>query len=75
LLFDILAFLVKHLNAIVGDIFGAGSSTTSSTLTWSVLYLTKFPEVQEKLQKELDEVIGTSGRLISVEDKSKYYFY
>ena len=37
------------------DLFLAGSETTSTSLTWTLLYLIRFPSIQEKLQKEIDE--------------------
>ena len=51
---------MKSLAAVVGDMFGAGSETTSTTLSWIILYLAKFPKVQQKLHAELDEVVGKS---------------
>ncbi|XP_038058639.1 cytochrome P450 2C15-like [Patiria miniata] len=42
----------------VGDVFGAGLETTSVALDWVIMCLTKYPEVQEKAQRELDEVVG-----------------
>ncbi|TNN69261.1 Cytochrome P450 2J6 [Liparis tanakae] len=42
------------------DLFGAGSHTTSVTLRWALLYMTKYPEIQEKVQAEIDGVIGRS---------------
>ena len=50
------------------DVFLAGSETTSTTLTWAVLYMARYPEVQAKVQEELDMVVG-SGRLPSLQDK------
>jgi len=61
----------KHLLAILGDLFAAGAETTSTTLSWSVLYLAVFPEKQKKLQAEIDNVIGQT-RLPSLADKPKY---
>ena len=40
------------------DLFIAGSDTTSSSLEWVTYYLVKHPQVQEKLQEEIDVIIG-----------------
>ncbi|XP_030425949.1 steroid 17-alpha-hydroxylase/17,20 lyase [Gopherus evgoodei] len=47
-----------HLLMTVADIFGAGVETTSTGLKWAVLYLLHYPEVQRKIQEELDQKIG-----------------
>jgi hypothetical protein len=49
---------IRSLAAVVGDLFSAGFETVTLTLSWAVLYLVKFPEVQKKLQEELDQVVG-----------------
>jgi cytochrome P450 family 2 subfamily J len=36
----------------------AGSSTTSTWLTWFFLYMVLYPKVQSKIHEELDEVVG-----------------
>uniref|UniRef100_A0A8C5QIV4 Cytochrome P450 1A n=1 Tax=Leptobrachium leishanense TaxID=445787 RepID=A0A8C5QIV4_9ANUR len=43
---------------IVNDLFGAGFDTITTALSWSLMYLIAHPETQEKIQSELDRVIG-----------------
>ncbi|KAK7041609.1 hypothetical protein VNI00_009199 [Paramarasmius palmivorus] len=38
----------------------AGYDTTAGALTWLILAMVRFPEVQSKAQEELDEVVGRS---------------
>ena len=55
------------------DLFAAGSDTTSTTLTWSVLYMLLFPEVQEEVQHEIDRVVGRD-RLPKISDRAEMPF-
>jgi len=41
------------------DIVGAGSETTSAILTFAFNYLTRFPDMQTRVQEEIDSVIGS----------------
>ncbi|XP_068599257.1 cytochrome P450 2J2-like [Brachionichthys hirsutus] len=50
----------ENLIVCVMDLFVAGSDTTATTLRWAFLYMAKYPEIQEKVQAELDGVIGRS---------------
>nr|XP_006811947.1 PREDICTED: cytochrome P450 2U1-like [Saccoglossus kowalevskii] len=47
-----------NLFAVVSDLFAAGTETTSTTLRWAVLYFALYPDVQKRVQAELDEVVG-----------------
>ncbi|NWR85318.1 CP1A5 protein, partial [Furnarius figulus] len=47
---------------LVNDIFGAGFDTVTTALSWSLLYLVTYPDIQEKIQKELDQTIGRERR-------------
>jgi cytochrome P450 len=54
-------------------LFLAGAETTSTTLQWAMLYMLAFPEVQRKVQAEIDAVIG-SNRTPSLDDKSRFIY-
>ncbi|KAM8974328.1 cytochrome P450 1A1 [Pelodytes ibericus] len=47
---------------IVNDLFGAGFDTITTALSWSLMYLVAHPEIQERIQNELDRVIGKERR-------------
>jgi len=57
-----------NLKVTLFDLFLAGSETTSTTLTWAALYMVRYPEIQSKVQHELDTVVG-HNRLPNMEDK------
>ena len=48
----------EQLVATLVDLFIAGGDTTSTTLRWAVVYMLRYPEVQEQVQEELDRVVG-----------------
>ncbi|XP_060116213.1 cytochrome P450 1A4-like [Heteronotia binoei] len=48
----------KKIVSIVGDLFGAGFDTVTTALSWSLLYLVTYPEIQKKIQEEIDQTIG-----------------
>lgn len=48
----------REIAYATGSLFGAGSDTTSSTLTSFVLAMTCFPHVAARAQEELDAVVG-----------------
>uniref|UniRef100_A0A3Q1EGF8 Cytochrome P450 1A n=2 Tax=Acanthochromis polyacanthus TaxID=80966 RepID=A0A3Q1EGF8_9TELE len=53
----------------VGDIFGASQDTLSTAQQWIVLILVKYPEIQVRLQQEVDKVVDHS-RVPSIEDQA-----
>lgn len=62
--------LDSQLVVVLLDLFIAGSQTTSGTLDFALLYMIKFPEIQEKLHERLKEVVGPND-LPKLEDKSR----
>ncbi|XP_052572990.1 cytochrome P450 2J5-like [Peromyscus californicus insignis] len=50
------------------DLFLAGTETTSTTLHWALLYMALYPDVQEKVQTEIDRVIGHEKK-VSLADR------
>ncbi|NXU41621.1 CP2J6 protein, partial [Drymodes brunneopygia] len=59
-----------NLTQCIADLFVAGTETTVTTLLWALLYMVIYPDVQEKVQKELDGVVGCS-HVICYEDRKK----
>uniref|UniRef100_A0A8C6JUM2 unspecific monooxygenase n=2 Tax=Melopsittacus undulatus TaxID=13146 RepID=A0A8C6JUM2_MELUD len=51
-------FTIESLTRSTVDLFLAGTGTTSTTLRHALLILHKYPKIQEKVQKEIDHVIG-----------------
>ncbi|NWW76248.1 CP1A4 protein, partial [Climacteris rufus] len=47
---------------IVNDLFGAGFDTVTTALSWSILYVALYPDIQKKIQEELDQTIGRERR-------------
>ncbi|XP_078393202.1 cytochrome P450 2K6-like [Cetorhinus maximus] len=44
---------------LITELFAAGSETTSTTLCWGLLLIMKYPEIQKRVQEEIDREIGT----------------
>ncbi|KAM9305508.1 cytochrome P450 2K4-like [Gastrophryne carolinensis] len=58
----------KNLVFTVMDLFDAGTETTSTALRWAILLMMKYPEIQKKVQEEIQEHIRP-GQMPSVEDR------
>jgi cytochrome P450 len=52
------------------DLEGAGFDTSNKSLQWAILYMAEYPEVQQRVQKEIDDVIG-SGQRVELKDKPR----
>uniref|UniRef100_A0A8C0HFT8 Cytochrome P450 1A n=2 Tax=Buteo TaxID=30396 RepID=A0A8C0HFT8_9AVES len=47
---------------LVNDLFGAGFDSVTTALSWSLMYLVTYPDIQKKIQEELDQTIGRERR-------------
>ncbi|XP_077908773.1 cytochrome P450 2D17 isoform X2 [Ictidomys tridecemlineatus] len=52
------SFNDENLRIVVSNLFSAGMVTTSTTLAWALLLMILHPDVQRRVQQEIDEVIG-----------------
>ncbi|XP_075057362.1 cytochrome P450 2K1-like [Mixophyes fleayi] len=55
-----LYFHDNNLVGLVNNLFAAGMETTSTTLRWGLLLMMKYPEIQKKVQNEIESVIGSA---------------
>nr|ALF38177.1 CYP2D50 [Equus caballus] len=56
------SFNDDNLRLVVSDLFAAGMVTTSTALAWALLLMILHPDVQRRVQQEIDEVIGQARR-------------
>ncbi|XP_029950945.1 cytochrome P450 2U1 [Salarias fasciatus] len=67
------SFTEDYLFYIVGDLFIAGTDTTTNSVLWILLYMALHPDIQVKVQTEMDEVVGRH-RVPSLTDKGSLPF-
>ena len=62
----------ENLSIICMDLFLAGMETTSTSLSWALLLMVMHPDVQTRVQQEIDSVLGVGAdrRLPSYSDRS-----
>ncbi|XP_066294392.1 cytochrome P450 2U1-like [Branchiostoma lanceolatum] len=64
-------FTEENIVWIIQDLFVGGLETTSTTLRWGFLYMVLYPEDQQKVQAELDSVLGTDHDVPTLAHRSQ----
>ncbi|CAN6198074.1 unnamed protein product [Urochloa humidicola] len=59
---------VATVKAVILDMFGTGSSTTSTTIQWAMLELMKNPNVMRKVQQEIRHALGGCRSRVTEDD-------
>lgn len=67
-------FLDDHLIMICLDLFIGGSVTTSTTLNFAFLYMVFHPEIQKRVQEEIDHKFK-KDQIITYNDKNRYFIF
>ncbi|KAM9792781.1 LOW QUALITY PROTEIN: cytochrome P450 2U1 [Neosynchiropus ocellatus] len=62
------SFTEDYLFYIIGDLFIAGTDTTTNSVLWVLLYMVLHPDVQDQVQAEIDKVVG-KDRPLSLTDR------
>ncbi|XP_046853445.1 cytochrome P450 1A1-like [Xenia sp. Carnegie-2017] len=62
----------EDVATLLTDLYGASVDTTSTTLIWAVLYLASNLNVQERLYKEINKVVGVNS--LEMNDKHRLPF-
>lgn len=57
-MFYVIFITGSNLIEVIKDLFAAAIDTNNNTITWALLYMATWPDIQQKVQQELDRVIG-----------------
>ncbi|XP_077390414.1 cytochrome P450 2J2-like [Festucalex cinctus] len=61
-------FKIESLVVSTLDLMEAGTETSATTLRWALVYMMHYPDIQKKVQAEIDNVMGQS-RLPALADR------
>ncbi|XP_049411732.1 probable (S)-N-methylcoclaurine 3'-hydroxylase isozyme 2 [Solanum stenotomum] len=61
-------FTDKHVNALLVEIFGAGTESTTATSEWMLVELLRNPQALQKLRDEISQVVGGGKGIIKESD-------
>ncbi|XP_072027757.1 cytochrome P450 2U1-like [Amphiura filiformis] len=60
-------FTDENLVANVVNLFVAGMETSANTLAWSLLYMAAYPDIQQRIHKEIDSEVG-QNKMVTASD-------
>jgi len=60
----------EQLAVAAKDLLFPATTTVSTTLIFAMVFLLKYPEVQSKMQQEMDKVVGRD-RLPTLDDRAR----
>lgn len=60
----------RQLKRTIQDLFIAGSETLNTTLKWCYMFMALHPDIQQRVQDEIEQVVG-SGRLPTIKDRDQ----
>ncbi|KFP97789.1 Cytochrome P450 2K1, partial [Leptosomus discolor] len=61
-----------NLLSLMSNLFTAGVETITSTLNWGFLLMLKYPDIQRKVQEEIERVIGSNPPRIEHRTRMPY---
>ncbi|KAI8879201.1 cytochrome P450 [Backusella circina FSU 941] len=61
----------EEILVVISDMLVAGSETISTTLNWTMGFLCNYPDVQKRMQGEVDSFIQTHGTVPTFSDRSE----
>ncbi|XP_071962277.1 cytochrome P450 2J4-like [Antedon mediterranea] len=67
------SYNIDDLKYIVIDLFFGGTETVIAAIMWSLVYMLVFPDVQKKVQDELDKVVGREKNVTMSDRKELPY--
>ena len=59
-----MTFVVMDFGLLMIFVYQQGHDTTASSMTWTIYMLACHPEVQKKLQQEVDAVMGLAQQYL-----------
>ncbi|XP_070836474.1 cytochrome P450 2K1-like [Chaetodon trifascialis] len=57
----------RNIIFTLANLFAAGTETTATTLRWGLLFMAKYPHIQDQVQEELSRVVGS--RQVQIDDR------